>query len=75
MERARLDGVFMMKLEREREREREVMTHVECRSKGQTTGVLGFVFLCKDIVGAKTIGFYSSMLVLLLTIWTPSSLS
>ena len=45
----------MKKVERERERERD--SHVECGGKGQTTGVLGYVYVRKDMVGAKAFGF------------------
>lgn len=38
-------GVFMMKFEREREGER--VSHVACGSKGQTTGVLGYVYVAR----------------------------
>jgi hypothetical protein len=56
-------GVFMVKVE-ERESERALRGHVACGSKGQTTGVLGYVYVCKDMVGIlyKLIPLFSNYL-------------
>jgi hypothetical protein len=55
--------VFMVKAE-ERESERALRGHVACGSKGQTTGVLGYVHVCKDMVGIlyKLIPLFSNYL-------------